>query len=352
MLSQKQLGEIKEHLLKAQNPIFFFDNDPDGLCSFLILQRYIQKGVGIPIRSFPEMNVDYFKKVEEYKSDYVFILDKPLVSKLFFEEIRKINIPVVWIDHHKMENIFVPDFVNYFNSFSLVENKKEINNEPTTYLCYKSTLKKEDLWIAVIGCISDRFTPEFYEEFKKNYPDLSYNSKDAFEIFYNSPIGTMSKLISFGLKDSITNINKMLKFLISTKSPYELLEETNKNREMYYKFNQISKKLKKLVEKAVSLADEDKILFFQYGGDLSISSDLSNELNYLFPNKIIVVIYVSGVKANISVRGEKVKELILDVLKGIPNSSGGGHENAIGAQVRIEDIEKFRELLYKKFFSN
>ena len=45
MLTKKQINEIREHLEKAQNPLFFFDNDPDGLCSFLLLQRYIGRGM-------------------------------------------------------------------------------------------------------------------------------------------------------------------------------------------------------------------------------------------------------------------------------------------------------------------
>ena len=49
MLSEKQVKEIREHLEKAQNPLFFFDNDQDGLCSFLLLQRYIGRGKGIAI---------------------------------------------------------------------------------------------------------------------------------------------------------------------------------------------------------------------------------------------------------------------------------------------------------------
>ena len=49
MLTQKQIKEIREHLDKAQNPLFFFDNDVDGLTSFLILQRYIGSGRGIAV---------------------------------------------------------------------------------------------------------------------------------------------------------------------------------------------------------------------------------------------------------------------------------------------------------------
>jgi hypothetical protein len=205
-----------------------------------------------------------------------------------------------------MDNLFIPEFVNYFNPCLNLEK----SNEPTTYLCYKSVEKKEDLWLAIIGCISDRFTPEFYEDFKKEYPDLSINSKDPFDIFYNSQIGLISKIFSYGLKDSITNVNKMLKFLISNKSPYEILEETPKNIEMHIKYKQISKRINKLVEKAISNIKNDKIFFFQYGGDLSISSDLALELNLLFPKNKKCVIYFSGITANISARGVKIREQI------------------------------------------
>ena len=47
MLSEKQMQELKEHLDRAQNPLFFFDNDADGLCSFLLLARYIGRGKGV-----------------------------------------------------------------------------------------------------------------------------------------------------------------------------------------------------------------------------------------------------------------------------------------------------------------
>jgi single-stranded DNA-specific DHH superfamily exonuclease len=339
MLTKKQIEEIREHLEKAQNPLFFYDNDPDGLCSFLLLQRYIGRGKGIAIKSFPSMTSDYFKKALELNADYIFILDKPVVSAEFFEEVKNFNIPVVWIDHHKMEGLEVPDFVYYYNP--AFKNPKK--NEPVTYLCYKITNKKDDLWIAVVGCISDRYVPNFYLDFLKQYPDLAIKSKDAFEIFYNSQIGNVARMLSFSLKDTITNVVKMTKFLCIVKNPYEVLEESNKNREMHIKYKQILKKAKKFVEKAKSLAGESKFLFFQYSGDLSISADLANELTYLFPEKIVVVIYLAGIKANISVRGKKIKSLVLKSIKDIEDATGGGHEDAVGAQVRKEYIEVFKE---------
>ncbi len=367
MLNKKQIVEIRAHLEKAQNPIFFFDNDPDGLCSFLLLQRYIKRGKGIAIKSFPEMTDEYFRRVTELNADYIFILDKPVVSSEFFDEVKNFNIPVVWIDHHKIDDLKVPDFVYYYNS--AMKNPKK--NEPVTYMCYQVANKKEDLWIAVLGCVFDRFVPDFYPEFYKLYPDLSVKTKDAYDIYYKSQIGNIIKMMCFALKDRITNVIKMIKFLTEVKNPYEVLEESNKNREMHIRFKQINKKYQKLLDKAKLLAnsdfaqfslpptpkeinlssrnlqDKNKLLFFQYAGDLSISADLSNELCYLFPKKIIVVAYITGVKANISARGEKVKNLILQSLKGLEGATGGGHENAVGAQVKIEDLEKFRENLEK-----
>jgi single-stranded DNA-specific DHH superfamily exonuclease len=340
MLTKKQIGEIKEHLSHAQNPLFFFDNDPDGLCSFLLLQRYLGRGKGVPIRSFPGLSVDYFKKIIELKADYIFILDKPVVSKEFFDEVEKVNIPVVWIDHHLIDKSLVPDFVNYYNP--LFNRKK--SNEPVTYLSYQITGKKEDAWIAVIGCISDNYVPNFYSGLKKDYPDMYLESKNAFDIFYNSGIGKIAKIFNFALKDRTTNVINMIKFLIKVRSPKEVLEETNQNYTVHKRFDEINRKYSKLLVQAKKIGAKSKeILFFQYSGDLSISSELANELTYSFPSKIVVVAYVKGLKANISVRGKNIRELILKSIKDLEDSSGGGHENAVGVQVRTSDLEQFRK---------
>ena len=348
MLTPKQIKEIREHLDKAGNPIFFFDNDPDGLCSFLLLQRYCEKGKGVPIKSFPEMDASYFRKVDELNSDYIVILDKPIVSKSFFEEAEKRNIPVVWIDHHETQsqkNYFVPEFINYYNPIL----NKDKSNEPVTFLSYNiipEARRNEDLWIAVIGCISDKFVPDFYLNFNKKSPDLGIESNDAFNIYYGSRIGKVARILSFALKDRTTNVINMIKFLVQVKDPYEVLEESSKNHSMHYRFKQIDNKYQKLLRKAEEVEkSSNKLLFFQYGGDLSISADLSNELSYRFPKKFVVVVYITGIKANISARGKNIKEFILKSISGLENASGGGHDDAVGAQIKVEDLERFRNNL-------
>ena len=350
MLTKKQIKEIRDHLEKSQNPVFFFDNDPDGLCSFLLLQRWIGRGKGVPIKSFPGLNAEYFRKVHELKADYIFILDKPIVSEEFFSEVEKHNIPVVWIDHHIIDRESIPAFANYYNPLF---NKKK-SNEPVTALCYQVTAKKDDLWIAVMGCISDRFLPKYYSEFQEKYSDLSIKTKDPYDVFYKSQIGKSTRILGFGLKDRTTNVINMIRFLLKARDPYDVLVENQKNHSFQKRFNQIKSIYDKLLYKAVSQAEpQKKLLFFQYAGDMSISSELSNELTYLFPEKIVVVVYVNGISANISIRGrisvkgKKSRDILLEAIKDIEDSTGGGHEYAAGGKMKTKDLEKFKDNLEK-----
>ncbi len=308
------------------------------------MRRYIGRGKGVPIRSYPGLTKEFFKKVKELNADYIFILDKPLVEKDFFEDADKNNIPIVWIDHHEIDKKNIPSFIDYYNP--LFNTPK--NNEPVTFLCYQISKRKEDLWLNIVGCIADGFIPEDYSDFKEKYPNLFVDSKNAFDIFYKSDIGKIARILGFALKDRTTNVINMIRFLIKVKNPDEILEENPKNFSMHKRFEQIEKRCKKLLEKAIAIEKKSgKILFFQYSGDLSISSDLANELSYRFPEKIIVVVYITGVKANISVRGKKIREFVLKTIEKLEDSKGGGHEGAVGAQIKIEDLEKFKSNLEK-----
>ncbi len=341
MLSQTQIKEIREHLKSSQNPLFFFDNDTDGLCSFLLLARYIGKGKGVAIKSYPDLNKSYARKLYELNPDYVFILDKPVVSDEFLEEAKKMNLPVVWIDHHESSEP-VPKEVYYYNP----AKNSNPSTEPVTYLSWKITDRKQDLWLAMIGCIGDNYFPDFAEEFNKKYPDLYKEAKSASEILYEAEIGKLTRVLDFALKDRTSNVVRMLKTLLKTESPYEVLKDESRNK-ILARFKQINRKYIKLVKKAEKFSNKGKILFFQYGGDLSLSSNISNELSYKFPNKIIVVAYLKGTKVNISLRGENVRDITLKAIQDLEEATGGGHENATGAKIEVEDLPEFKKKIEK-----
>jgi single-stranded DNA-specific DHH superfamily exonuclease len=344
MLTQKQVKEIKEHLEKAQNPVFFFDNDEDGLCSFILLRKYSDKGKGVPIKSFPELSVEYFKKAQELNADYIFILDKPLVSIDFLNEAHKYNIPIVWIDHHPTK-LEIPKFVNYYNPLL----NKEKTSEPVTALCYQISQRKEDLWISIAGCISEIYLPKEYAAFKKQYPELTTNSKDPWDLYYNSDIGKIARMLSFGLKDRITNVVQMIKYLNKSRSPYDLLDENNQNKQIHKRFNEIEKKYKKLIKEAKEKSKQyKKLLLFEYSGETAISSDLSNRLMYIFPERIILIMRIVGGEVKISARGPNVRDIYLDVINDFENARGGGHPVAMGGKIELKDLEKFKKRIIEK----
>jgi hypothetical protein len=234
MLTNKQISEIREHLEKAQNPLFFYDNDLDGLCSFLLLRRYIGRGKGVAVKSYPDLNVQYARRAQELKADYIFVLDKPLLAQEFVEEIDKMQLPLVWIDHHDIigseksieKQIEKESAIYVYNPAK--NSGKDKSTEPVTFLSYSITGRKEDLWIAMMGCVSDHYLPEFTPEFSKQYPEfLSKNvkSKDPFEIYYKTEIGRIAQALSFGLKDSITHVVQLQNFLVNCNGPGDIFQE-------------------------------------------------------------------------------------------------------------------------------
>ncbi|MDP2908070.1 MAG: hypothetical protein Q8O03_09140, partial [Nanoarchaeota archaeon] len=119
MITEKQISEIKGFLDKSENPLFFFDDDADGLCSYLLFKRYVNRGKGVVIKSSPVLDVSFLRKVEEYSPDIVFILDKPMISEDFIEGV---HVPIVWVDHHNPVDV---KGVRYYNP--------KVNN-PDVYL--------------------------------------------------------------------------------------------------------------------------------------------------------------------------------------------------------------------------
>jgi len=344
MLTEQQLNEIKEELDSSQNPLFFFDNDVDGLVSFLLFRRYVGRGKGVAVKTYPGLNKTYARKIAELKPDKIFILDKPVVERDFFEYTKEHGLPVVWIDHHSPQEAEDIEGINYYNPLS----SKQPSAEPVAYLCWK--VVKRDLWLALVGCLGDWFVPEFMGEIEKEYPDLLDEKKKAGEIIYKTKIGEIVKALSFALKDKTSNVMKMVKALIEVKTPYELFSGEKRFEYVWKRYGQIKEKYSKLIERAKEKAEKtkEKAIFFKYSGELSISSEIANELFFLFPEKTIVVAYVKGEKVNISLRGAKdMRVLVQNALKGI-EGTGGGHPRACGATIQLKDLEQFKEAIEKQ----
>lgn len=339
MISKEKLTELRENLENAQNPLFFFDNDTDGLCAFLILRRALGRGKGVAIKSFPDLKEQYLRKVDELNPDTVVILDKAETSKEFIEDVDKKNIPIIWIDHHKTNTKKeLIEKTNYYNSLP--------SAEPTTYIAQKVFNKKEDLWLAMIGCIGDVYMPEFAKDFEKEYPELFNSKKTPFEALHSTEIGKMVLMLNFGLMDSITNVVRLMKYLFKAKNAYDLLEENQYTGQFHKRYNELNEFYKKQIEKAErNLEKNSKILFFSYSGETSMSSQISNKLSFMHPDKLVVVAFKRPSKANISIRGKNALKITEKIVEKIEGSTGGGHEEATGAMIPMEEFDNFKNYI-------
>lgn len=342
MLTKKQLGEIREHLEKAQSPIFLYDNDVDGLSSYVLLRKFTGRGKGVAVKSHPNIDPGYAKRVQELNGDYVFVLDRHSLGKDFVNEISMLQIPIVWIDHHDVDDT---DYAyNLLHRYNPTKNKKK-TNEPTTYLCYMATKRPEDLWLVMIGCIADHYMPNIIEEFKERYGNLwGKNIKEPFEALYSTGIGRLARAISFGLKDSISHVVELQNFLINAESPYDIENGLETNSAFALRYKEISKKYNALIEDAKRNGPE-RLVFYNYSGQLSISSDLSNELSHIFPKSYICVCYSAGPITNVSLRGKNVKKILSEIIPLLDGATGGGHTDAVGARINTNDLDKFRREL-------
>jgi single-stranded DNA-specific DHH superfamily exonuclease len=339
-LTQTQIKQIRDELVTCKNPLFLFHDDPDGLCSFLLLYKYIREGHGIVVKSVPRIDDKFIRKVEEYQPDKVFILDIAIVDQYFLDNVK---VPVIWIDHHEPLD---RNKVKYFNP-RVKEPKKNI---PATYLCHQIT--QNDLWIAMAGCIGDWFVPDFYNDFVKAYPKLiDKKKKKAPDILFDTELGKLSRILAFILKGKTGEVMKCVKILTRIGDPYEILEQKSpRGKYIYKRYEKMDTKYQKLLKEAIKNAGKDKLLVFTYSADeMSFTGDLSNELLHRYPNKIIIIGRKKSDEIRMSLRASKIllPPLLQKALQSV-RGYGGGHEHACGACVKEDDFKEFLEILRKE----
>lgn len=340
MLTKNQINELRTLLKNSENPLFFFDDDPDGLCSFLLLCKKFQKGKGIIVKTSPKLEPTFVQKVKKYSPDLVIILDKPIITQEF---VNKVNVPIIWVDHHKPVKV---KGVKYYNP--ILNNKND--NRPVTYWCYKIT--DQDLWIATIGTISDWSIPKFAKEFSKKYPDiLPKNIKTQEQVLFETKLGTLIRIFSFVLKGKISQVNKCIKYLLSINTPYEILnQETQKGKFIYQRYLKINKSYKELLREALKIKPKNKLLIFIYHSNkISFTSDLASELLYKNPSKLVIVGREKNNQLRLSLRSKNIilPKIIEKALKNIPGY-GGGHNFACGTYIKKQDLQDFINNIQKQ----
>src|SRR3989344_969728 len=200
MLTPAQISLLQEELKTAKNPVFIYDSDADGLCSFLLLFRVYREGKGIRVNNTSNMDEQFVRKVQEITPDKIFILDIPVIDQQFVDMLK---VPVFWIDHHQPQQI---NNVHYFNP----RIKNPDAYVPTTRMAYQVSQNQDDLWIAAAGCLADWHMPDFIYSFIEKYPELLPEKSDLTNTLYKHPVGKVVKLFFFLQKGPSQDVRKSI----------------------------------------------------------------------------------------------------------------------------------------------
>ncbi len=334
------LKQIKSHLENSTNPLIFFDDDSDGLASFLLVRKYLDRGRGVVVKN-NIVDESYTKSVNYYSPDLILVLDKHAISQDFVD---KVNVPILWIDHHPINEEIKG--VKHFNPKYLDKN----DNRPTSYWCYE--MLKENLWIAFTGILAD-WCLEYYDEFCDKYKDLGNTKlKEPPEVLFNTKIGKLAKLFTFILRGRTEDVKKNINVLIRINDPYEILDETTPRGKFIYKrFEKLNKDYEELLQDAKKNKIEyKKILLYTYiSREASYTTILANELMYNFPDKVVIIAREKENMLILSLRSNYKSNIILPglinkALTGL-NGRGGGHDHACGAEIQKEDFKEFIDKL-------
>ncbi len=332
MITEKQIEEIRNFLKKAENPLFFFDDDPDGFAAALVLYKMHHKGIIVPIKA-PMAEVNLFVNgVKKYNPDLVVILDRAVVSQEVFDNI---HVPVVWLDHHEPVERFR---VHYYNPTLLDKD----DNKCTSYLAY--LVADEWEWIAAIGIIGDWQLPSFMKTFK--YKRLFNNQKTPPSLLFDSDFGKLIRIFSFALKGETKEVRKAIDAAQKVNTPQEVLQqESEAGKWLYRKYEKVNKGYLKLLEKARALepkAKKEPLVFVYTDAETSFTSELSNELLHRTKSEVIIVAREKGDEYRISIRGRTIpiRPIVKKALVKV-HGYGGGHPLACGATVHKHDFETF-----------
>ena len=343
MITNQQIEDIRKELQECKNPLFFFHDDADGLASFLLLlYRYIKEGHGIIIKTTPKIDQKFIRKVEEYDPDKIFILDIAMVEQEFIDKVKR---KIIWIDHHGPFKRY--GNIKYFNP----RIKDPEDNIPVSFICYQVT--KQDLWIAMAGCIGDWYWPDFTDKFKKDYPDLLPKEINKPEdALFETKLGKLIRILEFSLKGKTSEAIKCVKIITRIKSPYEIINQTTSQGGYIAKrANKLEEEYQSLLKKALKTKPKDSILLFNYlAGKISFTKDISNELIHRFPDKIVIVAREKSDEMKMSIRSPTkiiIPPILEKALQGV-EGFGGGHEHACGANVKKKDFKRFMESFKKQ----
>jgi len=344
-MDEKKAELVRQALESCIRPIFFFHDDPDGATSFLQLYKLKGEGKGVIVKTGPVLNEDMVRRVAEFDADKIFVLDLAMIEQGFIENTK---VPIVWLDHH--------DIVDHFNT-TYINSRSWGDETPPCVMAYYIT-GKADPWIALVGSCGDWYTPpkDLVEVCKEKYPGLFDDSAVLPEDFsFKTRVGELIQILSFNLKGTSSDAMNSLKVFARIEGPMELLDQsTPRAKWLVRRYQKIKTSYESLKKDAIAALEKQKGIVAAFTSErdrYAITKDLSNELSYLFPDKVLLIGREKNSEIRTSIRSSRhgpiIDKAVERSLVGL-EARGGGHPHACGANIKKEDFSRFIDNLRRE----
>ncbi len=341
----------REFLKKMNEPSIIYHADSDGLCSAVLVSKFLRyegiepsfvspnDGPGIAVTDgllneikyakscmFLDFQVDSLGLVEKMNCERILILDHHLpVKDLNSPQVLHLN------PRFKLKDVYVP----------------------TSRLAYDLCLPVSEgfEWLALVGIVGDRGFAESMDIIKKaskKYPSLvpSLRDEDLLK-------GT------FGILSEIIEASKAVKSLDGIRRAFSVFTEANEPKDVMDSFlmkwreefrNELSRLEADFEQNAEKFKSTNSYIYF-IRSKYHLSSFMSNILADRFPDSAIFIMKKGdGLKVSGRCQSGRlnVAKILSELTEGI--GRGGGHPKAAGAYVPLKEDEflsRLREKLEK-----
>jgi single-stranded DNA-specific DHH superfamily exonuclease len=359
--------------LSSKKAALFFDDDPDGIASGVILEKLLkEKGIEVILRLHnnkqkPPFSEAFIKDLERHNVELLVVTDFSIAGFGFYEDYKKFMqntaIKILILEHHQDTSVY-----SFDESKALYINSGNIQNEinGSQYCCAKFSydiattitpqLKKYG-WIAAIGIIGDSNYYTWGEFVKKIIQEKNKTAEKEIPLpaeadeYYSTPYGKAAKNMFFGIGKEEKEILDIYNATYTAKNIEQLLEFLQKYDSIKYEAYDYIENYEYLVKTNPPNAQEMNVAEIEIKSKYYIGNIVANIISAKYPDTIFFVynknnegyVYISTRLQTGKINLGKVFNKCEAKVSG---AKGGGHNNAAGARVPEGQFKAFRNAFY------
>lgn len=373
----KSFSKLVESYNSQTRVGLLYDDDPDGVCSGVILEKFlglreIPVVERIPLsRELIPFSEEFNAKIKERRIDSLIITDLNITNFGFFENFNLFkqkfpDVDIVIFDHHQDGSDYGIEY--YFNTDNL---QKQISG--SQFCCSKFVFEvcklidpkvAEYSWIKAIGIIGDsnqitwkRDIVSLIEKINESISAGDDDSKkeylipEEFEDFYQNPFGEVSNLVFYGLSKSSKEIFKIYDVIYNAEDIFSVLDSLSSYSEIEEEINDYIDDFN-YYEKNNWDPKEFSVFEMEIKSDYDINCILSNKLSYKNPD-ILFMIYRKDkdgfIYASFRLQNKSINTgMLAEIANSFPEGNGGGHIQASGIKIRKDDFKEFKSKFFEK----